>query len=109
MLSAQFGALQSGVRPFLWDFFAGEGNFLKEVFLPPHPHPSRTFKRKCYFGLHSAFKRIKLNFILFREDNILPYGKDVFSIVGEAISLPFLWFRSFICHPERSAAESKFA
>ena len=46
-------------------FFAGEENFLKKVFLPPNPHLSKTFKRKYYFGLHSAFKRIKLNFILF--------------------------------------------
>ena len=26
--------------------FAGEGNFLKKVFLPPHPYPSKTFKQK---------------------------------------------------------------
>ena len=108
---------------------------MKKVFLPPNPHLSKTFKRKLYFGLHSVFKRIKLNFIIFREDNILPYGKDmfsivgeaislygkdmfsivgeaispygkdIFSVVGEAISLPFLWFRSFICHTEWSPAK----
>ena len=27
----------------------GEVNFLKEAFLPPHPHPSRTLKRGDIF------------------------------------------------------------
>ena len=30
-------------------FFVGEENFLKEVFLPPHPYPSKTFKRGVIF------------------------------------------------------------
>ena len=30
-------------------FNVGEGNFLKEVFLPPHPYPSRTLKLGFYF------------------------------------------------------------
>ena len=46
-------------------FNAGEGNFLKEAFLPPNPQPSRTLKpgaiflplflllivKKCFFAL----------------------------------------------------------
>ena len=34
--------------------YVGEGNFLKKVFLPPHPYPSKTFKRDYFFDLHSA-------------------------------------------------------
>ena len=30
-------------------FKAGEGNFLKEAFLPPNPQPSRTLKLGDYF------------------------------------------------------------
>ena len=26
-------------------FYAGEGNFLKKVFLPPHPYPSKTLMK----------------------------------------------------------------
>ena len=100
-------------------FFAGK-NFLERKLFPRTPF-QRTFKRKHYFGLHSALKRIKLNFILFREDNILPYGNDMFSIVGEAISLPFASMLAhfgrgrrprrpildFLCHPERSRNPSE--
>ena len=36
----------------------GEGNFLKEAFLPPHPHPSRTLKRgDIFFTAISALDR----------------------------------------------------
>ena len=37
---------------FVFSFFVGEENFLKEAFLPPHPHLSRTFKLGRFFIFH---------------------------------------------------------
>jgi len=46
--------------------FAGEGNFLKKVFLPPHPYPSKTFKQKLYLALQSVLKHcVYKNFICY--------------------------------------------
>ena len=49
-------------------FFVGKGNFLKEVFLSPHPYPSRTLKLGgSFFAVITAFDgqthnvRTKLN------------------------------------------------
>ena len=32
----------------------GKENFLKEVFLPPHPYPFKNFQTGFVFGLHCA-------------------------------------------------------
>ena len=50
--------------------FAGEGNFLKKVFLPPHPYPSKTFKQGCYlyFLLCAEKNKIKCHSFFGRGD-----------------------------------------
>ena len=39
----------------------GKGNFLKKVFLSPHPYPSKTFKRN---GFEINFKKMRPTVIL---------------------------------------------
>ena len=68
----------------------GERKLFEKSFSFPHtPYLSKTFKRGYFFSLHSAFKFCFDKSNSFREDDIFPYIKDIFSIVGEANSLPF--------------------
>ena len=47
----------------------GEGNFLKKVFLPPHPQPSKTFKQGLYLLVYIVRSRVERTMSFF----IIPF------------------------------------